>query len=128
MSLILGLDTSNYTTSTALFDGTEMRQQKKLLPVKPGGLGLKQSDAVFHHTQQLPELMERLLDDAPGTPDGIAVSTRPREVDGSYMPCFTVGAAMARGLASALRVPLLPLSHQHGHIAAALYSSTSSRS
>ena len=32
MSLILGLDTSNYTTSTALFDGTEMRQQKKLLP------------------------------------------------------------------------------------------------
>ena len=122
MSLILGVDTSNYTTSTALFDGTEMRQQKKLLPVKPGGLGLKQSDAVFHHTQQLPELMERLLDDAPGTPDGIAVSTRPREVDGSYMPCFTVGAAMARGLASALRVPLLPLSHQHGHIAAALYS------
>lgn len=121
MSLVLGLDTSNYTTSTALFDGTQMRQEKKLLPVKPGGLGLKQSNAVFHHTQQLPELLERLLAQT-GTPDGIAVSTRPREVDGSYMPCFTVGTTMARGLAAALHVPLLQVSHQHGHIAAALYS------
>ena len=121
MNGILGLDTSNYTTSTAFFDGTEMRQQKRLLPVKAGGLGLKQSDAVFHHTQQLPELLEALLT-GEETVRGVAVSTRPREVDGSYMPCFTVGVTMARGLAAALRVPLLPVSHQHGHIAAALYS------
>ena len=55
MSLFLGIDTSNYTTSTALYDSEtgEMRQQKKLLPVKEGQLGLRQSDAVFHHTAQL---------------------------------------------------------------------------
>lgn len=52
MSLFLGIDTSNYTTSTALYDSKtgEMVQQKKLLPVKEGQLGLRQSDAVFHHT------------------------------------------------------------------------------
>ena len=122
MSLIIGLDTSNYTTSTALFDGNTMLQRKKLLPVKAGSLGLKQSDAVFHHTQQLPELMEQLFAEMDRMPDGVAVSTRPREADGSYMPCFTVGAAMARGLAAALKIPMLPVSHQHGHIAAALYS------
>ena len=54
MNCVLGIDTSNYTTSVALYDGQTMLQEKKLLPVKAGGLGLKQSDAVFHHTQQLP--------------------------------------------------------------------------
>ncbi len=122
MSCILGLDTSNYTTSTALFDGTTMRQEKRLLPVKPGGLGLKQSDAVFHHTQQLPELLERLMAQSDRQPDAVAVSTRPRAVEGSYMPCFTVGHGMARGVAAALHVPVLEFSHQQGHIAAALYS------
>ena len=53
---ILGLDTSNYTTSSALFDTSDctVKQVKKLLPVKKGELGLRQSDAVFHHTKQLP--------------------------------------------------------------------------
>lgn len=122
MTWVLGLDTSNYTTSTAMFDGEIMVQEKKLLPVKPGGLGLKQSDAVFHHTQQLPELMERLFARVGSTPGAVAVSVRPREVEGSYMPCFTVGQGLARSIAAMLNVPLIPLSHQHGHIAAALYS------
>ena len=65
MSLFLGIDTSNYTTSTALYDSKtgEMVQQKKLLPVKEGQLGLRQSDAVFHHTAQLHTLIEELLKD-----------------------------------------------------------------
>ena len=65
MSLFLGIDTSNYTTSTALYDSKtgKMVQQKKLLPVKEGQLGLRQSDAVFHHTAQLHTLIEELLKD-----------------------------------------------------------------
>ena len=121
MSLILGLDTSNYTTSTALFDGTEMRQQKKLLPVKPGGLGLKQSDAVFHHTRQLPEVLS-MLGDKIGGAKVIGVSERPRDAKDSYMPCFLVGIGAAQMLAQALGVPLRRFSHQQGHIAAALYA------
>ncbi len=53
----------------------------------------------------------------------IGASTRPRPIDGSYMPCFTVGENTAKILSSALRVPLFEYSHQEGHIAAALYSS-----
>lgn len=122
MNCVLGIDTSNYTTSVALFDGSVMLQEKKLLPVKQGGLGLKQSDAVFHHTQQLPELTERLFAQTNLLPSAVAVSARPREVEGSYMPCFTVGIGFARSLAATLRIPLIEYSHQHGHIAAALYS------
>lgn len=125
MSLFLGIDTSNYTTSTALYDSEtgEMRQCKKLLPVREGQLGLRQSDAVFHHTAQLHSLFTQLIE--PIDPKQIAavgVSVRPRPVEGSYMPCFTVGENTAKILSSALRVPLFEFSHQEGHISAALFS------
>ena len=59
----IGIDTSNYTTSVALYRSEENKiyQSKKLLPVKSGQLGLRQSDAVFHHTKAYPELLEELL-------------------------------------------------------------------
>ena len=84
MSLFLGIDTSNYTTSTALYDSKtgEMVQQKKLLPVKEGQLGLRQSDAVFHHTAQLHTLIEELLKDVDTSKiAAIAASSRTRPVD-----------------------------------------------
>ena len=118
--LSLGIDTSNYTTSVALYDGQSVVQRKRLLPVKPGELGLRQSDALFHHTVALPELLEELLCGQAIT--AVGVSERPRDVDGSYMPCFLAGVAVARGIASALHVPLRKFSHQQGHLAAALYS------
>jgi N6-L-threonylcarbamoyladenine synthase len=123
MKVYLGIDTSNYTTSAALIteDG-EVLQSRKLLPVKAGEVGLRQSDAVFHHTQQLPEQMERLFAACGEMPCAIGVSTRPRNVEGSYMPCFTVGVGLARSLAAVLQVPLFEFSHQQGHIAAALHS------
>jgi N6-L-threonylcarbamoyladenine synthase len=119
----LGIDTSNYTTSTALFDAAAGAavQQKRLLPVKPGELGLRQSDALFHHTVQLPELLEALLRGVPSI-GAVGVSNRPRPAQGSYMPCFLAGVAVAGGVAAALGVPLRRFSHQEGHLAAALFS------
>ena len=64
MSLYLGLDTSNYTTSIATFDGSTGINCSQLLPVKEGSLGLRQSDAVFHHTVQLPELIRELFENS----------------------------------------------------------------
>ena len=122
MSNILGIDTSNYTTSCALWQEGGVLQKKKLLPIKKGELGLRQSDAVFHHTQQLPALLEELFAQQPGAPAAVGVSARPRAQEGSYMPCFTVGSGAARALAAALGVPCHAFSHQDGHIAAALYS------
>lgn len=120
---VLGFDTSNYTTSIAFFDGTKGINCSRLLPVKTGTLGLRQSDAVFHHTNSLPELSGRLFSDINADQiDAIGVSTRPRAVEGSYMPCFTVGCSHAKLLADALGVPLVECSHQQGHVAAALWS------
>ena len=121
--IAIGFDTSNYTTSCASFDGAEGRNVSRLLPVKPGALGLRQSDALFHHIKRLPELSDSLFASIPAAQIGaVGVSTRPRAVEGSYMPCFLAGESTARTLASALRVPLYCFSHQQGHIAAALYS------
>lgn len=123
MPYYLGIDTSNYTTSAALYSEEHgMLQQRKLLPVKPGECGLRQSDAVFHHVQQLPQMMEQLLDGFSGELAAIGVSSRPRDAEGSYMPCFTVGLGTARSLAAAMNLPLYTFSHQSGHIAAAIWS------
>lgn len=123
MGLYLGIDTSNYTTSVALFDTLSQNviQKKKLLPVKEGEKGIRQSDAVFHHTQQIRELLPEILKDC-GEITAVSVSVRPRAAEGSYMPCFTVGQTAAATAASALGVPLYEVSHQEGHIVAALYS------
>ncbi len=121
--IAVGLDTSNYTTSIAWYDGSVGQNCSKLLPVKQGELGLRQSDAVFAHIKSLPELSDRLFSDI-GTSkiDVIGVSTRPRAVAGSYMPCFMVGFSHARLLADAYKIPLIEVSHQQGHVAAALWS------
>lgn len=126
MALYLGLDTSNYTTSAALYDPAKGKiwQQKKLLPVKPGEKGLRQSDAVFHHTVQLPEVFSAL--DITGRDiAGIGVSTRPCSAEGSYMPCFLCGEGAAVMLGKLSGAPVYRTSHQIGHILAALYSADS---
>ena len=120
---VIGIDTSNYTTSIAFFDGTEGENCSKLLPVKSGELGLRQSDAVFAHIKSLPELSGRLFSHIGKSPiTAVGVSTRPRAVEGSYMPCFLVGLSHATLLSNALHVPLVEVSHQQGHVAASLWS------
>lgn len=120
---VLGFDTSNYTTSVAAFDGCTLDNRSRLLDVRPGELGLRQSDAVFAHVKRLPELAHSLFDQKELSAIGaVGVSTRPRAVEGSYMPCFLAGVSAAETLAAALRVPCYAFSHQQGHIAAALWS------
>ena len=122
--MFLGIDTSNYTTSAALYNPEkgEIIQRKKLLPVKEGELGLRQSDAVFAHVKQLGEIVETLVDGNRYEIEAIGVSTRPRDIDGSYMPCFLVGDMVTKTISSVLNVKRYEFSHQQGHIAAALFS------
>ena len=121
----LGFDTSNYTTSVAAFDGVGGHNCSRLLDVRPGELGLRQSDALFAHVKRLPELAQRLFDEtARDTVTAVGASTRPRAVDGSYMPCFLAGHSAAASIACGAKAPLFSSSHQEGHIAAALYSAS----
>ena len=121
--ITIGIDTSNYTTSVAFFDGIVGENCSRLLPVKQGELGLRQSDAVFSHIKSLPELSGRLFSHVNGEKiSAVGVSKRPRAVEGSYMPCFMVGYSHGKMLADALNVPLMEVSHQQGHVAASLWS------
>ena len=117
----VGIDTSNYTTSAARYDGARVLENRKLLlPVKPGEKGLRQSDAVFHHVKQLPQVLEPILEMGPAGVVGVSIT--PRSEMGSYMPCFLVGKGFACTLGAAWGVGVKFFSHQQGHIAAALYS------
>lgn len=124
--VVIGIDTSNYTTSIALLgaDGELIANIKRLLPVGEGQCGLRQSDALFAHTKAIPELVREAKEHLKGARVvAVGVSTRPRNVEGSYMPVFLAGVSVAESLAAVLGVPLYRFSHQCGHIMAALYSS-----
>lgn len=122
----VGIDTSNYTTSAAVCDadGKIVANLKRPLPVSEGGRGLRQSDAVFAHVKNLPDLMaelgEVLID---YTPVAVGYSATPRDAEGSYMPCFLTGEVAANSFAAGLGIPTYAFSHQNGHIRAAAYSS-----
>lgn len=128
--LTLGIDTSNYATSLAVFDteaGEVVCDAKKFLPVRPGQLGLRQSDAVFHHTAALPQMLEELSQKTNLTAvEAVGVSARPRPVEKSYMPCFLAGVNAATAFSLARGIPLVKLTHQEGHIAAALFAASGS--
>ncbi len=122
--MYLGIDTSNYTTSIALFDSKtkEVFMEKKLLPTVDGSLGLRQSDAVFSHIKQIGDLFKKLMLDKRVSLKAIGVSSFPRRIEGSYMPCFLVGEAVAEALGAVNNVKVYKFSHQEGHILSALYS------
>ncbi len=124
--IILGIDTSNYTTSVAAITvgGGLVANIKRPLTVKAGECGLRQADAVFAHIKNLPSAMQELKEHIDGKEIlAVSVSERPRNQEGSYMPCFLSGVAVAEGIASALGVDLYRVSHQCGHLMAGIYSS-----
>ena len=124
--VVVGLDTSCYTTSAAAVtaDGQVVASCRKLLPVKLGERGLRQSEGVFIHVRQLPERLEELREFIRGDEIvAVCASSRPRDEEESYMPVFQVGDAQARGMAAMLGVPCFASTHQRGHVAAAMVDS-----
>lgn len=119
---VLGVDTSNYRTSAAVYDPStgEYQNRGRLLDVPEGAIGLRQSDALFQHTLRLHEIIAQLPEQSGWR--AVGVSTRPRAVEGSYMPCFLAGESVARSAARLLGAPLFVCSHQQGHLAAAALS------
>ncbi len=120
--MYLGIDTSCYTTSVAVARGNVIADERILLKVKEGDRGLRQSEGVFQHIKNMPELTKRIEKLFPEI-KGICVSTAPRREEGSYMPVFLVGNSFAEAIAHSLGVPLIRTSHQEGHIAAAVADS-----
>lgn len=121
MNYYLGIDTSNYTTSVAVCDDIHVIENIRIpLKVNDGERGLRQSDAVFAHVNNLPVAFEKLNQ---YDISAIGYSAYPRDVEGSYMPCFLAGECVAKSIAAVNNIPVYKFSHQAGHIAAAIYSS-----
>jgi N6-L-threonylcarbamoyladenine synthase len=120
----LGIDTSCYTTSLFFMDrqGQKAAEARRILKVKPGGCGLQQSEMLYQHTRNLPELMEEAAQGHKFTVKGIGVSAKPRPREDSYMPAFLAGLGFARSLAALYHIPLWQISHQENHLEAAVWS------
>lgn len=121
---VLGIDTSAYTTSIALVDANNNKivaDKRKVLLVPFGQKGLRQQDAVFQHLKNFHELYGEIETDFKNIKT-VAVSSRPRNIDGSYMPVFTVGQNYGKIIAKTLDCSYIEYSHQENHIAASLFN------
>ena len=132
-SYFLGVDTSNYTTSLAVVDekGSLVAENRRALQVAQGKKGLRQSEALFLHIQNLPKILGDITRSLPGWKKNlraIAVSTKPRPLEGSYMPVFIPGKSLGLSLASLLEIPYYSLSHQENHLWAGLHSAKGPKS
>ncbi|MBQ8620453.1 MAG: O-sialoglycoprotein endopeptidase [Clostridia bacterium] len=126
MRAVLGIDTSCYTTSAALVSvsGRLIASSRRLLTVDAGERGLMQSEGLFQHVKNLPDMIADVMAKAPQAEiAAVCASTRPRPAQDSYMPVFRAGESQARAAAALLRVPFYPVSHQEGHVRAAMVDS-----
>ena len=123
MKAVLGIDTSCYTTSVALvsISGRLIASSRRLLVVEEGERGLQQSQGLFQHVKNLPDMIADVMEKAPQAQIcAIGASVRPRPAEDSYMPVFRAGESQARAASALLRVPFYPVSHQEGHVRAAM--------
>ncbi len=123
--LALGIDTSAYTTSLAIVDQDEkpIIDQRKALPVQEGSLGLRQSEAVFAHLNNLPHILDKCQDKIDHQAfKAVAAATKPRPVENSYMPVFKVSEAFGSLIARTMGLFYFNTTHQEGHVMAGLWS------
>ena len=102
-NIILGLDTSCYTTSIAAItlDKEVILNEKIILKVKKDCKGLRQSEAVFQHVNNMGEISQIISEKLKDyNVVGICASSKPRPVDNSYMPVFSVGYNFGKLLSS----------------------------
>ena len=124
--MFLGIDTSCYTTSVAVVNNKQqlVKEHRQLLPVPPKQKGLQQSSAVFQHVQNLPAIFEQIFNQIDlSNFKAVIASTKPRPLQESYMPVFTVGTGFGKTIAKSLRIPFIEASHQEGHLMAGIWSS-----
>ncbi|NMB00919.1 MAG: O-sialoglycoprotein endopeptidase [Firmicutes bacterium] len=98
-------------------DGTIIADERRLLKVASGLRGLRQSEALFQHVQNIPELTARLVTPLEGHDlAAIGVSVKPRPQEESYLPVFLPGQSLAQALSHMASIPCYELTHQETHI------------
>ena len=122
-NIIIGIDTSCYTTSIAAIslDKSIILNEKIMLNVKENSNGLRQSEGVFQHISNLGEISEKLnLLHSNYNIVGVCVSKKPRPIENSYMPVFTVGYNFGKFMSNSLNCQFYETTHQENHIEASL--------
>lgn len=119
LEVYLGIDTSCYTTSVAFMDrrANLVGESRQILKVHEGKCGLQQSEMVFQHTRNLPEMITNAMPRGAKI-IGVCASGYPRPLPDSYMPAFLVGAGLARSVSVLNNIPLWLISHQENHLLA----------
>ncbi|GAA0708138.1 O-sialoglycoprotein endopeptidase [Paraclostridium ghonii] len=123
-NIIIGIDTSCYTTSIAAIslEKSIVFNEKIMLKVKKDSKGLRQSEMVFQHVNNLGKISDNLKSVMNEyNVCAICASEKPRPIKDSYMPAFTVGYNFAKLFSDINNIKLYSTTHQENHIHASLY-------
>ena len=110
----LGIETTAHTLSFGLVDAEGIPYPAASDTLRPDQGGIHPREAADHHKDVASELFQKVLEQHNlGTEDisAIAYSQGP-----GLGPCLRVGAAVARGLATRMDVPLIGVNHCVAHI------------
>lgn len=124
-NIIIGIDTSCYTTSIAAIslENKIIFNEKIALEVEKNSNGLRQSDAVFKHINNIGFLADKIKEYTKEYKvEAICVSKNPRPIENSYMPVFNVGYNLGKLLSSVLKCKFYETTHQENHIRASLFT------
>lgn len=124
-NIIIGIDTSCYTTSIAAIslDKKILFNKRIILKVGKGIKGLRQSDMVFQHVNHIGIISEEIKNlTNEFNIVGVCASKKPRPIEGSYMPAFIVGYNFAQMFSTLNNIALYETTHQENHIEASLYN------
>ncbi len=122
-NIVIGIDTSCYTTSIAAISLNKeiILSEKIMLKVDKDSKGLRQSEGVFQHISNIGKLSENItgrLKDYNIV--GVCASEKPRPIEDSYMPVFTVGLNTGKLLSATHNCPFFETTHQENHIKSSL--------
>lgn len=110
----LGIETTAHTLSFGLVDADGTPYPAASDTLRPDEGGIHPREAADHHKDVASELFAKVLDTNNLTPadiGAVAYSQGP-----GLGPCLRVGAAIARGLATKMDVPLIGVNHCVAHI------------
>jgi len=114
---VLGIEGTAWAASAALYDGASDAVTIETAAYQPDSGGIHPREAAEHMAEHLPQVVERLLDQArQGTDrdppvDAVAFSRGP-----GLGPCLRLTGTSARALAQRLDVPLVGVNHMVAHL------------
>ena len=108
---VLGIEGTAWAASAAVYDVSADDVRIETAAYQPESGGIHPREAAEHMAEHIPQVIERVLENADGPIDCVAFSRGP-----GLGPCLRIVGTAARSVAQRLDVPLVGVNHMVAHL------------